>query len=385
MSRKYTLEEVKQKSLELGIEFIDEKYINNNTPHLFICPSCKKEVKKAFKDVLNGHILCFDCSSKIGYKRFSLEEVKDKVRKVGCEFLDDEYIGDKHKHKFLCSKCKEKTFIRTLNDVTHKTHPKTMCLDCAIESRNEKQKVTEYKYNNYKKRFKENQFIEILTDYKDYVNYSTKNLKCHCLICNNTKYMSLSQLKDLESGMGCGCAFISCGERIVLEFLEHNGIDYEFQKLLPNGLYADFEIKLKNNKLLLLEVDGSQHYIYRKHFYKSYEDFLNAQNNDKIKAHFYENQGNKVLRIKYENSHGVKNWKNDDIYGILKNLLDGKYGEFQRKQIDENFSIINVAKHHTMYKKILTYTLDGKFYKEFNSHQECIDELKISNIHKKKE
>jgi very-short-patch-repair endonuclease len=384
MSKRYTINEVKELSIKIGIEFIDKEYINNHTPHLFICPSCKKEVKKEFKDVLKGHILCLDCSSKLGKNKFSLEKVKELARSVGCEFLDSEYTDSKYKHTFLCSKCKKNTFKRTLNDIINKTHPKTTCNKCAIKSRQDSEKIPEIKFNEYKKYYEKQYYIKILSEYKDYKNYNTKNLKCFCKICNNTKYMSLQQLSDLTSQTGCGCSHISYGERTVLEFLEHNGIKYNFQKLLPIGLYSDFEIELENDKTLLLEIDGSQHYIYQKYFHRTYDEFLHNKENDKIKDKWYIDNGNNVLRIKYEKTHGIKNWKNDDIDRILKNILEDKYGIVKRKEINTNYNIIEIVRKHTMSKGLLVYKLDGKFYKKYDTQRNCEKDLGINNLNKER-
>jgi very-short-patch-repair endonuclease len=384
MSKRYNIEEVRQISLNLGTKFLDTEYENNHTLYLFECIICKKPVKKTFKDVLRGHLSCIECSCKsVGEnRRYIIEEVKEKAISVGCEFLDNEYISSKHNHLFLCAKCKKNTFKRTLNDVL--TKKRNLCKECSEESYNKKQKISQEKFEEYKIYFEKSQGIKILTDYQNYKNFNKKNLICYCNVCNNTRNMSLSQLTDLQSAIGCGCSYISCGEKLTLEFLEKNGIEYEFQKRLPIGLYADFEIKLENNKVLLLEIDGSQHYLYRKQFNKTHKEFVHKQENDKLKEMWYINNGFDVIRIKYEKGRTV-GWKNDDIEYILNEILLNKYGVVKRKQPNINYNILNVASIHTMSKKILVYTLDGAFYKEYQSYNQCIDELKISNLNKSRD
>lgn len=383
MTRKYTIEEVKQMSLEKGIKFIDDNYKNARALHWYECPKCQKPTQKYFHDVLGGHILCLKCGQSLPSPTLlTLEIAKERARNVGCEFKDDFYVDIKYRHTFLCSKCKKNTFTRALGDVVRKDRPRNLCLECTEESRYMKQKLSEEKYEEYKKYYKENYHIEIMSNYTEYINSSTKNLVCHCHVCNNIKNMSIQQLNDLISGLGCGCSNISQGERIVLEFLEHNGIDYEFQVRLSNGLFTDFELKLKNGRLLVLEIDGSQHYVYNKMFCQTYEDFLHQQENDKIKDDWYKNNGNIVLRVRYEERCRIKGWKNDDIKNILNDILNGCYGAVKRKESNPEFDIINVARNSPHARKILVYTLDGRFYKEYASVKECENELNINNLSK---
>lgn len=73
-------------------------------------------------------------------------------------------------------------------------------------------------------------------------------------------------------------------ESIIIKLLNKDHIPFEKEKQfrdLRNGLYKfDFYIPSRKS---LIEVQGEQHFKFTKHFFKKREDFLKAQERDRIK------------------------------------------------------------------------------------------------------
>jgi len=76
----------------------------------------------------------------------------------------------------------------------------------------------------------------------------------------------------------------SAYESIIIKLLNKDKIPFEREKQfrdLRNGLYKfDFYIPSRNS---LIEVQGEQHFKFTKQFFKKREDFLKAQERDRIK------------------------------------------------------------------------------------------------------
>lgn len=198
--------------------------------------------------------------------KLTLDQVKQRTLDVGSEFLDGFYVNNSYRHRFRCSACGEE-FINILASVTNKKHPITKCEKCYRKTR-KSQKLSEEKFNKYKQKFISENKIEILTPYSEYQKNSQK-LECRCLICDEIFYKNIS---NMTSGQMHGCLFVSKGERIALTYFENNGVQYNYQVTLSNGLISDFEILLENGTLHL-EINGDQHYEYNERYFSSHEDF----------------------------------------------------------------------------------------------------------------
>ena len=232
-------------------------------------------------------------------------------------------------------------------------------------------KLTEKQFENYKNDFIIKKDIKILVNYEDYVNNSNK-MKCICLLCNKEFNQSLVNLQKKNNH---GCFKISSGERIVLTFLEHNGIKYDYQVYTSLGTISDFEIKLKDNKILHLEIDGDQHYNYPNEFHKTYEDFIKAQKRDSDKDKLYLKNGHMNLHIRY--NHGGKN--NDNILKILEDIKGNKYGVCILKEKNLAFNIQDLKRIDPKNKKIISYNLNGEY---LNTYESILDAVKDLNIDK---
>jgi hypothetical protein len=296
--------------------------------------------------------------------KLSTEKVMRRSEEVGSEFLDDFYINNSYKHRFKCAECGGE-FYRAFKDVINSNKPKNKCLKCSPKN----ERLPEDKYNSYIESFKSNNKIEVLSPYIEYKNNTTK-LKCKCLICNEVFYKNLNNMK---SGQMHGCLFISEGERIVLTYFENHGIMYKYQVTLPNNLISDFEV-ITEDGLIHLEIDGDQHFEISNRYCNSFEELIKRQEYDNLKDKYYSNNGYINLHIRYQ-SNGKKN---DDIFKILNEIKNNKYGKVRLKEGNLNFDVIDLATRNQASKRILCYNLNGEFIKEYNSILEASRKLNIN-------
>jgi|SRR5579875_517213 len=83
--------------------------------------------------------------------------------------------------------------------------------------------------------------------------------------------------------------YSSIGERYCLEFMNHLFPGHKFTKVRPEWLKnpktgKNLELDGYNEELkLAIEYNGMQHYIWPNNFHKTYEQFLEQQERDKIK------------------------------------------------------------------------------------------------------
>ena len=98
MRKKKTLEEVKVIFAEGGCEFLDDNYVNFKHTHNYRC-SCGREAKIKLNNFNSGQ----RCSGCGGNKKKTLDEIKAIFAEGGCEFLDDNYVNNRHLHNYRCS------------------------------------------------------------------------------------------------------------------------------------------------------------------------------------------------------------------------------------------------------------------------------------------
>ena len=106
-------------------------------------------------------------------------------------------------------------------------------------------------------------------------------------------------------------------EKVVSNLLSQANFLYEREKIFKdcyNGHYRyDFYLPEKN---ILLEVQGQQHYIYNKKFYKNKSEFLKAQERDRRKISYALAHGIKIYCIPY--------WEMDNISSV-EDLFNQKF------------------------------------------------------------
>ena len=110
---------------------------------------------------------------------------------------------------------------------------------------------------------------------------------------------------------------MSYGEEKISNILKENNIYFEREKSfadLKHGLFR-FDFYLPNNNIII-EFDGEQHWNFVKHFYKTRQDFMRAQENDRRKNSYCLANSIKLYRIPY--------WELNNI-NTLKDLFQTKF------------------------------------------------------------
>jgi len=308
-------------------------------------------------------------------KALTYEEAREKIRNKKCEplFIKDEWFGSRKNKKILKYWFRDENghnFYSAYDNVANGS--KSCCNDCSIESQKENQKLTIQQYIDYCNEFKLSKNINVLSLYEDYRNIKQK-LECKCLICNKPFKESIQNLIKKDSH---GCLNMPKGEMITMSRFEEYGIEYDYQVYISElNLTSDFEIKLKNKTLIHLEIDGDQHFDFPNQFHKTYEDFINAQERDIQKDKWYSDKQYINIHIRF--NVGGKN--NDDIELILKDIINGRYGECENKPINLFFDILSVARNSNKNKKVIAYTLDGNFHSIHENILNAQSELNVDN------
>lgn len=120
-------------------------------------------------------------------------------------------------------------------------------------------------------------------------------------------------------------------ERKVYDLLNGGHITFVREKVFKdcyNGLYRyDFYLPEQN---IILEVQGQQHYIFNKKFYKNKSEFLKAQERDRRKISYALAHGIKIYCIPY--------WEIDNI-STLDDLFAQKFLAKSKFHNDDVFRI----------------------------------------------
>lgn len=119
---KRTTEEATQYFKEQGCELLDE-YVGCMLPMDYKC-SCGCYGTTTWNNFTKGK-RCGKCTKHGQSKKRSLKEVKKIFKDRGCEFLDDEFKGIHHKHRYIC-KCGRESEI-TLAGFHHQGQ---YCFEC---------------------------------------------------------------------------------------------------------------------------------------------------------------------------------------------------------------------------------------------------------------
>lgn len=154
--------------------------------------------------------------------------------------------------------------------------------------------------------------IEVLSDF----NNVSENVKCRCKVDGHIWYASP---RGLLKGYGCKACNESKGERKIKEYLNKNGVNFEWQKTFKDltgvggGLLSyDFYIPKYN---LLIEYQGEFHDGTVK--YQSKEDYAIRVEHDNRKRNYSKTHNIELLEIWY--------WDFDNVEIILTKKLDELY------------------------------------------------------------
>lgn len=203
----------------------------------------------------------------------------------------------KHPVTIRCKDCGyEQFFSKAANFIyCAPSERKGFCPNCR------KEKVfNKMTHSDFLKRVEENNSnsFEFLTEYKN----RDKDITARCLKCNSI-FTRNARAFLLDRDCPC-CGFRkSHGENKIMKILKSLNIPYQNNYVLENfDKRKSFDIKIEiNNKLLLIEYDGIQHFEYNSFLHKNdINNFYLQQKNDELKNQFCKNNNIPLLRISYK-------------------------------------------------------------------------------------
>lgn len=190
MRKKWNIENVKSYFEEKGCTLLETVYVNNKVPMRYIC-ECKEESDIAFAEFLVEK-RCWECGVKkrADKNRHSFEFVKKFFEDQGCVLLEENYIDNKTKMRYICAKGHHR---ETRFD---KFYSGEGCKICGHERTGLSHKLS---CEEVKKTFEKNGCVLLEEKYEG----SMIPMVCECS-CGRMTKMSYAQAKN-------GCKCFECG------------------------------------------------------------------------------------------------------------------------------------------------------------------------------
>lgn len=278
MSKKFTIEEVKQQIKELDNSFIllSEDYKGIHSKLLFKHLKCNNTFEMTLLSFKNGY-RCPYCSGK---HKYTTEEFQNKLNELTNNKYKmlSEYKSTFKKIKLQCLDCNNTFEMRPNNLINGQG-----CPYCSGKHR--------YTVEEIKEIFNKDKHYEII-NIDNYKNYKSK-FKVKHLDCNRIFETNLDTWINQKSR--CPECSISIGENLVYEWLENNNFEFihnhpfkdcKDKRVLP----FDFYLPKEN---ICIEFDGPQHH--EETFYsKDLEDRIKKDN---IKTEYCKKNNIKLIRI----------------------------------------------------------------------------------------
>lgn len=317
MSKKHTIEEAKEKFLEVGLILLEGKYINNKTKMKAMCPNHPdKELYITLNDVISGHG-CKYCGieKRVNERKVDFDKIKELFKQKGYTLLSnkDEYMNCQTKLAYLCP--------NHPNDVQYISYASLKnghgCHKCA----------NELNAKHQQKDFKDIQdyFAEVgytlLSNSKDYKNSQTK-LKYVCP--KHPQYIQTVNWSNFY-GRKSRCKYCasqnSRGEEQIAQYLIKHNIEFVRQKRfydlrnLETNYQLSYDFWLPNFNLLI-EYQGGYHNgkVHERNPKKqTKKDLERQQNRDNMKRKYAKDNHIQLLEIWY--------WDYQNINKILSEVL----------------------------------------------------------------
>lgn len=279
----------------VGNEYnILEDYINNKTKITFIHNKCGYKWKTTPHNFLNNGTRCPKCSGK--YKRTDSDFKKEIKDLVGNEYsVLSEYKSDGTKHpdkvKFKHNICNN-IFEMRAHDFLKNAH---RCPVCANK------KISEFKLKSNEDFLNE---IEELVG-KEYTfldNYTGCRNKIKVIHNKCKKCFYVTPKHFLYDNTRCPFCKRSKGEEYISKWLKKNNYEFQEQFKINDCKYKlilpfDFKIKINDEKFILLEYDGIQHF--KKCWYDTDKSFEIRKLRDSIKNDYCKKNSITLVRIPY--------------------------------------------------------------------------------------
>lgn len=268
-------------------------YVNSHTDVFIICPIHGEFLQNPY-----AHLRGLGCSRCSGKCKSTTEEFIQKaiiIHGYKYDYSSVDYKSALEKIKIICKIHKE--FFQTPNAHLNGSG----CLKCGfVKTANFRRKTTD----QFIKESRDIHGLRYKYENSIYIG-NHKKLEIICPLHGSfwqTPHMHLHRDK-------CGCpkCNFSKGEQAITSYLDKNNITYECQKIFDDcrnpktnyPLKFDFFIPSKN---LLIEYDGSQHFVFGKklgNYITTEDDMKNIKFRDMIKSKYAKLKNIRLLRIKY--------------------------------------------------------------------------------------
>lgn len=318
MSKKYTIDEVRQKFEQVGLILLEEEYIGNKVKMRAKCPKHPdKEIKIKLNDVVSGHG-CKYCAieNRVNKRRIDFRLIEKVFQEKQYILLskEEEYINTSTKLAYLCP--------HHPNEIQYITYGSIKnghgCRKCASEQ-NAKNQQKDFKFIQ---QYFEEVGYKLLSKPEDYKNSSTK-LKYICP--KHPEYIQEITWGNFYGGKA-RCRYCSSqnskGEQQIAQYLNSRSIEFVSQKRFPDlrnpttnyQLSYDFWLPAFN---ILIEYQGGYHNgkVHERNPNKqTKEDLENQQKRDNLKRQYAKDNNYRLLEIWY--------WDYKNIESILEKELN---------------------------------------------------------------
>ena len=271
-------------------------YVNNKTKIKIFCKRCNEWFEQRADVHLKscGH-KCYKKEILSKEQTLTTEEFIKKVEeKFPNKFGFDKtnYINTKTKTLFFCKNCKE-----YFEQKPAKILLGYGCNKCSLQRSIQNRKLSKEEFLKRCSNIHSNEYNYDLVNF----NKTSDKINIKCNKCENYFFQSVA---SHLSGSGCPYCAKSKGEKELKKFLEEKGIAFiqnkTFDDLKDDRLLSyDFYIEEKN---LLIEYNGIQHYSYNNYFYKNLHDWHRQLHHDWLKRKYATKNNINLLIIPY--------WKN---------------------------------------------------------------------------
>ncbi len=308
--KKYTIEEVKNKCKEFGINCLSESYSGVKDKLKIVCSICNNTHERSFDNILiRKNDVCYICSRKLGGEKqsFNYEYVKNFIETESeCILISKSYksVDEKLDLECYCGDNFKVTFYK-FNKCNKK-----QCTKCGRLN-------TKYKLLN-----KESDIIEFLDIYNyTYLERDISKGDQRILVqCNEKHNPYWVKFIKFKHGRRCPHCKRSLGEEFISNELKNYDVSYNTEQTFHNlkgigglPLRYDFSLIVDDKIIALIEYDGLQH------FEVSFDDedsFIRTKEHDEIKNKFAEDNYIPLYRIAYDKYHYIP----QIIENILKEL-----------------------------------------------------------------
>lgn len=223
--KKLTIEQVRKRFEEAGLELLEEEYINNKFKMKFKCSEGHIGRMK-LNSIMNGH-QCLECS---GSKKKTIEELREHFSKEGFTLTSKVYVNNKSRLNFICPK-------------GHKGKSSWDDFRSGVRCKECYNTVDKYlSHEEVKRRFNERGYTLLDSDYVDSktpMNY----------VCSKGHHNKIT-VNSLDQGRGCKpCGFSSHKGRYTEVYFHNNPETKD-----SYGEFYSFEFSIKGQKYLMVGI-----------------------------------------------------------------------------------------------------------------------------------